>query len=65
MALIPTIKDGDWRGLRQALSLLASKLGPSSEPTFAGLKLGTQNGIVTATNGTLSASNTLDLGLSQ
>jgi len=40
MALVPTIKDNDWRSARQAIASLTSlRLGPGSVPTFAGLKL--------------------------
>ena len=38
MALVPHIKNGDWNSVRQAVAKLASlKLGPTSEPTFAGV----------------------------
>ena len=40
MSLVPYIKDGDWRSVRQAISKLASiKVGGVSSPTFAGLTL--------------------------
>ena len=37
--LVFNIKDNDWVSVRQAIAKLASKLGPVSEPTFAGLTL--------------------------
>lgn len=36
---IPTIKPGDWVSVRQATQKLALKLGPTAEPTFAGISL--------------------------
>ena len=40
MALVPTIKDGDWPSVRQAIAKLASlKLGNGASPTFVGLTL--------------------------
>ncbi len=37
--LVPKIKDGDWVSVRQAIAKLSTKLGPVSEPTYAGLTL--------------------------
>ena len=37
--LVFNIKDNNWVSVRQAIAKLASKLGPVSEPTFAGLTL--------------------------
>lgn len=37
--LVPKIKDGDWVSVRQAIAKLSTKLGPISEPTYAGLTL--------------------------
>ena len=40
MALVSNIKDNDWVSVRQAAAKLGSqKLGPTSTPTYAGLKL--------------------------
>ena len=37
--LVFNIKDGDWVSVRQAIAKLALKLGPISEPEFAGLTI--------------------------
>lgn len=37
--LVPKIKDGDWVSVRQAIAKLSVKLGPVSNPTYAGLTL--------------------------
>lgn len=39
MGLAEQIKVGDWRSVRSAIAKLNTKLGPVSEPTFAGLAL--------------------------
>ena len=40
MSLVPTVRDGDWNGVRRAIQKLASiRLGPTATPTFAGLTL--------------------------
>jgi hypothetical protein len=40
MALIQTVKDGDWIGLRKALQILQSlRVGQESNPTFTGISL--------------------------
>ena len=37
--LVPKIKDDDWVSVRQAIAKLSTKLGPKSNPTYAGLTL--------------------------
>ena len=40
MALVPTVKKGDWTGLNRIIRKLTSLvLGPDGTPTFLGLKL--------------------------
>lgn len=36
---IPNIKPGDWTSVRQVIARLASRIGPVSRPTFAGLTI--------------------------
>lgn len=50
MPLIPPIKDGDWRSVRDAINKLASiKLGTDASPTFAGLTVNGAIGCTTIT----------------
>ena len=54
MSLVPYIKDNDWRGVRQAVSKLASiKLGGGSSPVFSGITLSglTQGSVLFAGSG--------------
>lgn len=43
MSLVPPIKDNDWQSVRQAIQKLATKLGPTSAPTFSKAALSTVN----------------------
>lgn len=62
MGLVPTIKDGDWTSVRQAIQKLARKLGPFSEPTFAGIVLtGSTASRLLSTNASKELASVADL----